>query len=467
MRAPIRIRLAVVFCAVFLGVIGLLEIATYTCVRAAVHAIVDHELETRLAGIEDYLTRHLERYTPEQLQAMLESRPAFQPDYLVVVGSGISRFRGRLMNGIEPPAHPGIATAGLGKTVVRVLAASRQIRGQTYSLLLGTDLGMSSAVLDRLWLILLLSIPPLLLTSAGISYWMGGRALEPIQEIVAAARSIDSRRLSQRVPVPKTGDEVQQLAETFNGMLARIEAGFRQMRDFTANASHELRTPTAVVRAAAEVALLRPRSSEAAYREALERILREAERNSSLLESMLQLSRADSGVDGMARDLLSLPRSLAAACEQMAPLALARQVNLRFAPGFPEIEILADREQLHRLWLILIDNAIKYTTAGGSVTVRAALTPEGEALGEVVDTGLGIAPEHLERIFERFFRADKARSRGMGGAGLGLAIAREIALVHEAALEVESEPGKGSRFTLRFTAGSRKPGAPSVQFVRD
>lgn len=297
MKLPIRLRLSAMYSAILIVVIGVLELAGYLSVRSAIHSIVDRELETRLAGIEDHLVRHLDKVGWTQMAAVLQAHPAFQPAYLLIRRpSGELLYEGQPMRGVDLEGIPGLATAEGNGDAIRVLSIRRTILGSPYDLFLGTDLKMSSTILRRLWLIMLLSMPPLVLLCAAAGYWMSGRALQPIQQIVSAARSTDFRRLSQRVPVPDTGDEVQQLAETFNGMLERIESGFRQMHEFTLNASHELRTPVAIVRAAAEIALLRRKPTDEFYRQTLERILRESERNTQLIESMLELSRADSGV---------------------------------------------------------------------------------------------------------------------------------------------------------------------------
>jgi signal transduction histidine kinase len=456
MKLPIRIRLALIYSTILMGVTGTLELAGYFSVRHAIHSLVDHELNTRLAGIEDHLVRHLPRYSWPRMGQDLDAHPAFQPSLLSVRdSSGAVLFEGGSMQGVSA-ADAGFSMGNRTAGALRLLSVNRVIHGEAYRLTLGTDLQVASSILRKMWLIMLLSLPLLAVASVGAGYWMGGRALAPIQEIVYAVRSLDSRRLRERVPVPATGDEVQVLAETFNSMLVRIETEFQKMHDFTANASHELRTPVAIVRAAAEVALLRQRGDEAFYRETLERILRESERNSALLEDMLQLARADAGVDGMKRDWLNLRQCALSASEQVAPLAASRRITLRHDVAVNTIEVLADYEQLRRLWLILLDNAIKYTPAGGTVTVRIHEDETGREderglpVCEVQDTGIGIAPEQQALIFERFYRADRARNRGMGGAGLGLSIAREIALIHEAELRVESSLGAGSRFIVTF-----------------
>lgn len=441
MKLPIRIRLTATYTAILMLVIGALEVAGYLSVRAAMNALLDHELRTRLAGIEDHMSRHVERYGWPRTGEDLALHPAFQPELLVIrSASGAVLFGGSGMRGEAEKSDS-----------LRVLSVRRTIQGQPYALVLATDLGMASGVQRQFWLILVFSLPFLMLVSTGAGHWMSGRAMAPVRKMMEAAREIDSRNLSERVPVPETGDEVQRLAETFNGMLERIEAGFQKMREFTANASHELRTPVAIVRATAEIALLKPRATGEDYRGALERVLRESERNSLLIENMLELARADAGAAARARTWLNLSESLREACGQVAPLAVARGVELKF-PEPDARMVLGDSEPLRRLWIILLDNAIKYTPAGGTVWARTGTDARGQAVGEILDTGIGIAPSQLGFVFERFYRTDKARSRGMGGAGLGLAIAREIAASHEAMLEVESETGVGSRFYVTFAS---------------
>jgi signal transduction histidine kinase len=349
-KLPIRVRLAAVFCASFLARTALLEFATYSSVRLAIHSIADRELETRLSGLVDHVSRHLGRNTWRQMDGELNGRPAFEAAYLTIRRTtGEIVYQGSAMAGIRTPA--GITNVSGSGRALQILSARRAIRNEPYDLWLATDMRMPSDVLNRLWLLLLLlmSLPVLLALCALVAYWISGRALRPIQEFIAAARSIDSRRLSQRVAAPPTGDEVQQLAETLNGMLDRIEQGFQRMRQFTADASHELRTPVAVIRASAEVGLLRRNATGEFYRETLERILRESQRNTALLGSMLELSRMDSNADASERALIDLHCSLAEACERIAPLAASRGVRLRCSPASPAVETLADRDQVRRL----------------------------------------------------------------------------------------------------------------------
>ena len=390
----------------------------YVSVHRAVHSIVDRELQTRLAGLDDHLARHIPLYSWPQLCSTLRLHPAFQPDYLFIRRSeGELLYDSPFLRGVRSALYrtaPRLETVENAGHVVRVLFVKRRIQGQFYDLALGTDLLISTAVLQHLWLLMGLTLPLVLLAASAAGYWISGRAFAPVAGIIAAARSIDSTKLKKRIAVPATGDEIQSMAETMNGMLARIENGFHQVRQFTANASHELRTPLAIIRTTAEVALLRTNANEASYKEALHRILREAERNSTLLDSMLQLSRADSGTERILHERVSVRSSVAQACAQAGPLAEAKGLRISLRPERGEFFILGNEDYLRRLWLILLDNAIKYTPTGGSVTVGVEETEDGSPCCVVADSGIGIASEHLSRIFERFYRVDKVRNRRVG-----------------------------------------------------
>jgi len=286
-----------------------------------------------------------------------------------------------------------------------------------------------------------------LLASLG-GYWMSRSALSPVDEITRAARSIDVRELSRRVAVPQTGDELQRLADTLNGMLARLESAFHRITQFTADASHELRTPVSVMRTSAELTLRKHRS-EPEYREALAEILREAEKISQLIEQLLILARADSAAASVPLVPADLSEILHAACGQAGHLAEAKGLLLsERLPDHP-LWVRGDALSLERLFFILLDNAVKYTPSGGRIDVNL-FTSDGDALAEFRDTGIGMSADDIPRVFDRFYRADRARSRELGGTGLGLAIGRWIADVHGGEIRLQSEPSKGSTFQVRL-----------------
>jgi signal transduction histidine kinase len=259
--------------------------------------------------------------------------------------------------------------------------------------------------------------------------------------------------------VPETGDELQRLSETLNEMMARLDTAFKRLDTaykkivrFTADASHELRTPVALIRTTAEVALQKNRAAPD-YEEALREVLAEAERTSVLLEDLMTLARADSGVATLQFVDMDLGTTVKESCSQGSTLAGPRNVAFDWQIPVQPMNLKADPNALRRLFLILIDNALKYTPSGGRVSVGMHRV-DGFGIVEVRDTGIGIAAEDLPSIFERFYRADKVRTREMGGVGLGLSIAQWIADTHGANIQVESAPGQGSVFRVRVPLNS-------------
>jgi heavy metal sensor kinase len=291
-------------------------------------------------------------------------------------------------------------------------------------------------------------VPCGVLAAAIGGYWMSRRALAPVDQIASTARAISARQLGRRLEVPATGDELQRLSETLNDMLARLESAFAETSRFTADASHELRTPVSLIRTTAEVALRRPRSGEE-YREALEGILQESERTSVLVQDLLTLTRADAGADAWSPSRFDLRALIDTLGGKLATLCETRGLTLRVdLPGQP-VPVDGEPAALGRLVTILADNAAKYTPAPGNVSLTLRVLEDAAEI-EVADTGIGIGAEDLPRVFDRFYRADKARSRDAGGAGLGLSIAQSIAERHGGSISIESEAGSGCRARVRL-----------------
>jgi two-component system heavy metal sensor histidine kinase CusS len=295
--------------------------------------------------------------------------------------------------------------------------------------------------------LLLLMVPAVVGIACLGGYWLSLRALRPVDEITAVAKSIGLQNLSQRIVVPQTGDELQRMAETWNEVLSRLESSVKRMRQFTADASHELRTPLALIRASAELALRREREP-GAYRKTLHGIEEQAEYMTKLTESLLTLARADSGSLGLALQPLDLNPLVASVVRQNEALAVAKQIQLKAETTNGAVLVEANDAALRRLLLILLDNALKFTPGGGTVTATVEPTPRGARVS-VSDTGPGIAPDALPFIFDRFYRGDPARENG-AGFGLGLSIAQVIAEAHESKIAVSSAAGAGSRFWLEL-----------------
>jgi signal transduction histidine kinase len=256
--------------------------------------------------------------------------------------------------------------------------------------------------------------------------------------------------LSQRLEVPRPRDELRRLTEALNAMLERIDASFKRITQFTADASHDLRTPVTVIRTVAEVTLRKPRTNEQ-YAQALAKILRTSEETTSLLENLLTLARADASAMGMELRVIDLDIHVRKAQERARLLAGSKSLDIDVrTPGVP-VWVRADAIAIDRLLLILLDNAIKYTPEGGFCEIEL-LAAADEIQILIRDSGIGIAEQELSLIFERSYRADSARSRETGGAGLGLAIARWIAEMHGGTITAESQVGTGSLFRVCLPA---------------
>ena len=299
---------------------------------------------------------------------------------------------------------------------------------------------------------LLWAIPALLVISALGGYGISRRALQPVDRIIAATRSISVSNLSERLPVPETRDELQRLAETYNAMLARLESAVSELKRFTGDASHELRNPVSYVLTTAELALrnrqIDPRQrSRRGFPE--EDPVAECGKASQLLKDMLTLARADAGNSRLAFEPVDLVETVKTVCQKARSLTDARghTLTVHFADSGPAT-VWGDYSSLNRLLWILLDNAAKYTPAGGAIHVR--LAADGAKVTVVVqDNGIGISADDLPHIFGRFYRADPSRSQ-VEGSGLGLSIAMWIANVHQATLSTESQPGAGSAFRIVF-----------------
>ena len=305
-----------------------------------------------------------------------------------------------------------------------------------------------------LYLALLIPIALLLTTAAG--YLLSRRALAPVEQIRQQAEAIDPADLTARLRVPQTDDELARLARTLNAMLARIENGFRSIERFTADASHELRAPLALIMTAGEVSLRRERSREE-LTEVLRKTVREARHMSNLVENLLDLARGDARQRHFELTPVNIVDILRALCDEFTPTAAVKGLALASSLPDKDISVLGESTQLRRLFLILLDNAIKYTEAG---TISLALSTENSSvLVTVADTGIGIDSEAQPHVFDRFWRADKVRSRSEGGTGLGLSLAAQIVERIGATISLVSEPSRGSAFTVRL-----KSADPSQNF---
>jgi heavy metal sensor kinase len=287
---------------------------------------------------------------------------------------------------------------------------------------------------------------PVLLAAAGLGgFLLASRSLAPLKWMAEQARRISGSNLHTRLEIGDAAQELAVLSDSFNELLARLDQSFDGMRRFVADASHELRTPLSVIRGEADVALSHDRNP-AEYRESLTVILDESRRLSRLVDDLLHLARADGGGVRLQMREFYFNDLLTDCCRSVQALAAARGVAVECRPA-GDIPFSGDEELLRRLVINLLDNAIRYTPAGGKVSAAVDFEAQGVRL-RISDTGIGIPPEAVPHVFERFFRADKARSRADGGFGLGLSIVKWIAESHKGAVELDSRPSAGSTFTV-------------------
>lgn len=302
--------------------------------------------------------------------------------------------------------------------------------------------------------------PLVLIASALVGYWLAGTSLRPVEGIMDEVEAIsDGRSLHRRLAVPVSGDEMARLALTVNGMLARLERSFESLRRFTADASHELKTPLQVLRVGVERALVHPGVPQEIL-ESLDETLAQINQMTEMVESLLTLARADEGGVPLAKERSDLRDILSDVAETAGMLGESTGVRVTSEMPDTPVRMAVDLHRIREMLLNLVTNAIKYTPAGG--TVGVGLSEEDETvIFTVRDTGIGIAPGDLPHIFDRFWRADPARSRtgDRPGTGLGLAITKWIAEAHGGSITVQSRPRRGTLFTVRLP---RRPGVPAL-----
>jgi two-component system OmpR family sensor kinase len=336
---------------------------------------------------------------------------------------------------------------------VRVALASTVLARQPLVVIAAQSRRWLQETLTAVALAFLAAIPAVLLVAGGGGYLLARRALAPVAAMGRQARSIEATNLHERLPVDEPRGELGELARVVNDLLGRLEDAFAQQRRFVADASHELRTPVAVLRAEADIALAQPARSEAEYREALGIIQGAGQRLSRIVNDLFLLARADSGPVPIRHESLFLDELVAdTALALRAPAAL-RGVQVDIAQ-LPETPLRGDPDLLGRLVLNLLENAVKYSPAGSTVRLRLERSATSAVL-HVADEGPGILPEHRERVFERFFRAgvDAAGEPAPAGAGLGLAIAKWVAEAHGGSIALVRSSGEGTEFRVCLPTG--------------
>jgi len=458
-RLSIGMRLTLWYLAIFLLAEFVFGAGMWLILRKNLNDIADAALEGQAADLERFLKAR-SGVPASQLQAEISEDYNIErsEDYLQISdASGQFIYRSRFLDEHPLPElsiiqlqEPRYEIRKLGNLPFRILSQKMELDGRIFIVQIGSNLDEEVETLDAFRKYLLMFAPILLLAASAVGYWLSRKALSPVDTLARTARTISGHNLSSRLEPLHTGDELQRLSDTLNEMLARIEAAFRRVTEFTANASHELRTPIALIHTEAELALRRSRE-ESDYREALMHILLQADRTARLIEELLALARADSGAEALDMHPVDLRPTLRESALKWNQMASLRDLQFEERVGTQPLTVMGDESALRRAIDILLDNAFKYTPLPGKVTLSAE-EKNGRAIVSVEDTGIGIAVEDQKKIFERFYRVDKARSRALSGAGLGLAIAQWIVQAHKGSISVKSEPGGGCTFRVEIPA---------------
>jgi len=456
-KLSIGLRLTLWYLAIFLLAEFVFGAGMWLILRKNLYDIADGVLEGQAADLQRFLeARQNETRVRLQQEISEDYRIERSEDYLQISDSdGNWIYRSQFFEehplpplSIDQLRKPHYQNRRLGKEPFRILSERMNVGGHVFVVQIASTLDEEIETLDAFRGYLLMFAPVLLLLASAVGYWLSRKALAPVDALAQTARTISGHNLGSRLEELHTGDELQRLSDTLNEMLARIESAFLRVTQFTADASHELRTPVALIRTEAELALRRSRD-ESEYREALQHILREADRTTKLIEELLALARADSGREALDIRPMDLGASLHESFANWRQVAALRDLQFEERIDVQQLSVMGDETALRRVLNILLDNAFKYTPLPGKVVLRAE-EKDGRAVVSVEDTGVGIAREDQARIFERFYRVDKARSREMGGTGLGLAIAQWIVQLHQGSIAVESAPGNGSVFRIEL-----------------
>jgi heavy metal sensor kinase len=326
-----------------------------------------------------------------------------------------------------------------------------------YVVEVGVSTERTESTLRQVLLLLVVGLPIAVAIAVAGGFVLVRRALEPVDGIARKAEQITQLNLSDRLPVMRTGDELESLSISLNHMISRLEDAIQTSKRFVADASHELRTPLTVLRGELE-SLAQDAQLRAHTRESLGSLLEEVDRLAEIVESLLALSKLDAGDTSSERVKFDLGELATTTAEQMSLLAEDKNISVT-CEVTEQVMVEGDRARMKQVVVNLLDNAIKYTPNGGRVLLKISRNAR-EAILDVADNGMGIPAEALPHMFKRFFRVDDSRSREQGGAGLGLSIVKSICNAHGAAVEVTSTPGEGSRFRVRQPLAGDPPVRP-------
>jgi heavy metal sensor kinase len=440
--------------SVYVGLGQYLSYSIHRTLAEEGRSISENVLVDRVRRGDDYIVRETkENYAPEIKGLFIRIT---RPDGSVLYRSDAPR------DGSFNPAQVGRPPSGGGETFRtetnggsgKMLIHSMHYVTQDGQVLLvetGTSYRAVQSTLHGLLLTLLVGMPLVVGISVAGSYLMMRKALGPVDEITRRAEQITSRNLSERLPTIDTGDEIERLSQSLNRMIGRLDDAFQHINRFSADVSHELRTPLTILRG--ELEGIAQHRVQPEQMEMIGSALEETDRLTRIVDHLLEISRLDAGEGPGEAKVLDLGDLATSTAEQMHLLVDEKEIALRYKIALG-VEVEGSESQLQEVIVNLLDNAIKYTPRGGWIEMSVEAAGQFVVL-EIADSGAGISAEALPHIFERFYRADKARSRASGGTGLGLAIVKAICAAHQAEISVSSVKDAGTRFKIEFRRHSR------------
>jgi len=454
----IRARLTVVYLAVLATATLLLAGGAWLLFRDSVIQAADASLAGRVEGTRRFIETTQRELPPEEVSdEFKEFADMTHGEALVEVTENGRTLILPVLPGWEhlrvaaSPANAlRVEARDLAGEPFRAAATELVMDGHRYRLFAATSMATAYSALRRFTWLLMGLVPAVLLVASAGGFWISGRALAPVDRITRDVKSISLRSLDRRLDVPEADDELRRLAVTFNEMLARLQSAVADMARFTADASHELRTPVSVTRTTAEVALAKDRPA-GEYREALTDVSTQMEHLSGLVNDLLLLARSDAGVEPQPTAAVDVNQIADDAVRDLNPAFRRQGVGLSATLAAQHAVVNGSTESLRRLLVILLDNAMKYTPPGGVVNVRVSLAGTDVASGpvviiDVVDSGVGLEPADRLRAFDRFYRGVEARRIAPDGSGLGLSIARSIVDRHGG--EISLSPARGAQGCL-------------------
>jgi heavy metal sensor kinase len=462
MRLPLRARITAWYFAVLVVAFASFAWISDLGFQHSIETTVNDASRANLESIQNVLVRTAPRGMAEVKNQLNELAGLWTGASLLEVSDagGKTIFQSppfKNQYGADNPATKNgtsFVTANLDDLQYRIATRKVDAGGQIFQVRAAVPTEPFDQALDRFRLILDETLPFLVVLASLAGYWLSGRALAPVNAIIETARGVGVQNLSSRLAVPPANDELRRLSETLNAMLGRIEASVKRLTQFTADASHDLRTPIALIRSSAELALRRPRAEDE-YRETLSRILATSEETTHLIENLLTLARADAGAAELHFSDVDLVPHLEKIAGEAVILAAGKGIHVTSELAAGPIKVSADPAAIERVLLIVVENAVKYTPNSGKVEISLS-NGAATARMEIRDNGIGISDKDLPHVFERFYRADEARSREPGGSGLGLAIARWIVDLHGGNIEAQSTLGNGSLFRITLPIATNR-----------